>query len=244
MACLLNMNIFSKIKQIFFVIDIPEVTRRLWIENEIKKLPEDTFLLDAGCGNQPYKEFYEHLKHATQDFAQYDGAGNGEGMQNGEEWGYGELDYTGNIWEIDEKDKTFDAVMCTEVIEHVPYPNETIAELSRLLKPGGKLILTAPFASLPHMQPYFFYPGFSADYYKYFCEKNGLKIIKLEQISNSYGYVFMELKRLHEILKPGFTKPLYYISFAVVAPVLKLLMLKCKDDTPVHQGYMLVAEKL
>jgi len=51
---------------------------------------------------------------------------------------YGKLDYVGDIWNIDVADNTFDAVLCTEVFEHIPYPNDTVAELSRLIKPGGK----------------------------------------------------------------------------------------------------------
>ena len=40
----------------------------------------------------------------------------------------------GDIWDIKEKNNVFDAILCTEVFEHIPYPNETIKEFSRLLK--------------------------------------------------------------------------------------------------------------
>jgi len=40
--------------------------------------------------------------------------------------------------------ETFDAVVCTEVIEHVVEPARVLAELWRVLKPGGTLIVTFP----------------------------------------------------------------------------------------------------
>jgi len=41
-------------------------------------------------------------------------------------------------------DETFDAVLTYETIEHVPWPEEFLKELSRTLKPGGTLVLTTP----------------------------------------------------------------------------------------------------
>jgi 2-polyprenyl-3-methyl-5-hydroxy-6-metoxy-1,4-benzoquinol methylase len=39
---------------------------------------------------------------------------------------------------------TFDAVLCTEVIEHTPDPRLSLGELFRVLKPGGTLVVTVP----------------------------------------------------------------------------------------------------
>jgi SAM-dependent methyltransferase len=41
-------------------------------------------------------------------------------------------------------DATFDVVWCTEVIEHVKDPSFTLAEIRRILKPGGSLFMTTP----------------------------------------------------------------------------------------------------
>jgi SAM-dependent methyltransferase len=42
------------------------------------------------------------------------------------------------------KDACFDAVVIIEVLEHLPFDRKAISEISRVLKPGGILILTAP----------------------------------------------------------------------------------------------------
>jgi SAM-dependent methyltransferase len=42
-------------------------------------------------------------------------------------------------------DNHFDIVICTEVLEHTLQPFNAVAELHRILKPGGKLYLSTPF---------------------------------------------------------------------------------------------------
>ncbi|MEX2236728.1 MAG: class I SAM-dependent methyltransferase [Dehalococcoidia bacterium] len=45
-------------------------------------------------------------------------------------------------------DNTFDHIVCTEVVEHVPDPRVTLRELWRVLKPGGNLAVSTP-ATMP-----------------------------------------------------------------------------------------------
>lgn len=44
------------------------------------------------------------------------------------------------------KDSEFDAILCFETIEHMPYPSDFMLELFRVLKPKGELLLTTPSA--------------------------------------------------------------------------------------------------
>src|SRR5258708_19124467 len=56
-------------------------------------------------------------------------------------------------------DASFDAIVCTEVLEHVPEPIAVVREFGRIVAPGGRLILTAPLGSGIHQEPYHFYGG-------------------------------------------------------------------------------------
>jgi ubiquinone/menaquinone biosynthesis C-methylase UbiE len=50
----------------------------------------------------------------------------------------------GNINDIPIQSASLDAVMCSEVLEHVDSPEESIHELVRVLKPGGVMALSVP----------------------------------------------------------------------------------------------------
>jgi SAM-dependent methyltransferase len=52
------------------------------------------------------------------------------------------------------QDKSFDTIICTQVLEHVPNPFLAINEIYRVLKPGGTLFLTVPFLNNLHMEPH------------------------------------------------------------------------------------------
>ena len=177
----------------------PEYARDAFVSEQLKALPAGSKLLDAGCGSQRYRSFCAHLDYKAQDFGQYTTddkkmfGSEGLGVKDG--YVYGALDYTGDVWDIAEADGTFDAVLCTEVLEHVPFPIETVRELCRLLKPGGALILTAPANALRHMDPYFFNAGLSDRWYQKFLPENGMKIEILTPFGDYYRWLAVELAR-------------------------------------------------
>jgi SAM-dependent methyltransferase len=107
-------------------------------------------LLDVGCGNSPYRHLLDPAA------AQYQGVD----VPAAKDFGYQNADtvyYDGHALPF--PDASFDAVLCTEVIEHIPDPTEIIREMHRVLKPGGRLIATIPWSARFHYQPY--------DYHRY-----------------------------------------------------------------------------
>lgn len=173
--------------------------RDLWLEKTLKTLPQDSSILDAGAGELRYKPLCAHLKYTSQDFAQYDGKGNGKGLQSGD-FDNAKIDIVSDIISIPVEAASYDSIMCVEVFEHIPYPLEAIREFNRILKPKGKLVLTAPFSSFTHMAPYHFYTGFTRYFYEKLLIENNFKILELSFNGSFFEFLAQELRRLPEMI--------------------------------------------
>lgn len=171
-----------------------------WIEKTLKKIPTGSRILDAGAGEQQFKKFCSHLSYISQDFAQYEGSGDSKGLQT-QKWDHGKLDIISDITSIPEPDQSFDAIMCTEVFEHIPDTVAVFKEFSRLLKPGGYLLITAPFCSLTHFSPYHFSTGFNHYFYEHHLPKNNFKILETSPNGNYFEYIAQEIIRIPEAAK-------------------------------------------
>jgi SAM-dependent methyltransferase len=218
-----------------------EAQRNDFVRERLSLLPATSLLLDAGCGSQQYRKYCDHLIYKAQDFAQYnndtgDGFTSGMGGETG--YVYGEIDYVGDIWAVDEVSSHFDAILCTEVFEHIPYPNETVKEFARLLKPGGQLILTVPSNCLRHMDPYFFYSGFSDRYLRKILDENGIEIELIEPVGDYYSWISVELARTMRHHSP--------LSWIFNGPALLWFMMKRPTAASVNtlcMGYHVVARR-
>jgi SAM-dependent methyltransferase len=147
---------------------LPEAwARDQWIKAEAARLSPGSHVLDAGAGASKYRPFFAHCVYQTQDFCQY----------QGELVKYLKpIDYVCEITGIPLENQSLDAIVCTEVIEHVTDPMAVLKEFSRLLKPGGKLFLSAPLSTLLHMEPYHYYGGFTQFWYEYWLPRHGFNI--------------------------------------------------------------------
>jgi SAM-dependent methyltransferase len=116
-----------------------------------KHLPHVTGdVLDVGCGIQPYRKlFTSKVNYRGIDI-----------KESNSQFGYQTPDtiyYSGKIWPI--KDQTVDFILSTETIEHVDDPARFLKEAFRVLRPGGQILMTVPFAARWHFIPY--------DYWRY-----------------------------------------------------------------------------
>lgn len=223
-----------------------EEKRISWVVANLSKLNPGSKILDAGAGEMRYRKYCNHLSYKSQDFCGYDGKGDNQGLQT-QKWDTSRIDIVSDIASIPEADAAFDAILCTEVIEHVPEPTMAIKEFARLLKPGGTLILTAPFASLTHFAPFHFYSGFNRYFYQYFCDKFGFEIVEMTPNGTYLEYLEQEQARL----LVDFVKKKAILSLIVGAfGFLSIKILSLFQSTKHYQnadllcfGYQIVARK-
>jgi SAM-dependent methyltransferase len=83
-------------------------------------------ILDFGCGGSPYRSLFPNSDYKRADVKQYPG-----------------VDFLiDDNGRIDVPDNRFDLVWSTQVAEHVHHPEAYFAEMYRLLKPGGRLVVS------------------------------------------------------------------------------------------------------
>jgi len=224
------------------IFEFNQHNRDVFIRNVASSLPQGARVLDAGAGPCKYRPLFAHCDYKAQDF----------GLYTGEELRYGELDYVCDITAIPVESDRFDCVICTEVLEHVPYPDRVIQELARVLKPGGMLALTAPFTSGTHMAPYHFCAGFSPYWYRHFLSLAGLTLESCRANGGFFRLYGQESRRfLHAITPRNRLGRLCFLPFkAVLAIWFRLLVpLACHyldrfDPEPEQTaGYMVIGRK-
>lgn len=221
--------------------------RNLWVKDQLDRVVPGARILDAGCGGQPFREYCHHLKYVSQDFGALDAADHIIGHA------YGPIDYLCDIASIPVESESFDAVLCTEVFEHVPEPILALKEFSRILKPNGMLILTAPLASFVHQEPYHFYGGYSSYWYDRFLKAEGFELLSIEQNGGFFRFFGQECQRFVRVLfrdrsplKRVILLPLEigcWLAFSVVIPFLCYWLDKLISTPGTTIGYHVLARR-
>lgn len=164
---------------------------RLGLYRAIKVLAPNLhgLLLDVGCGSKPYQTLF--------DVEQYIGLE----IDTPENRTKNVANYYYDGKKFPFVNSSFDSIICNQVFEHVFNPDNFIAEISRVLKPSGKLLLSVPFVWDEHEQPND-YARYSSFALKYILQKNGFRVISqiktcadvttIFQLINAYLYkIFM-----------------------------------------------------
>lgn len=225
-----------------------EEVRNQWVIDQISKIPEGKTLLDAGAGEQKYRPFCSHLKYIAQDFGKFIPNETSVGLSQDISWDYTGINITCDIVDMPLEDESVDTVLCTEVFEHLKNPMLALKEFSRILKPGGTLILTAPVCCLTHMAPYFYYNGFSEYWYKEHLSDNGFEIKEFISNGNFFKYMSQELFRMTYMAERYCETNLTSDELRTLIESIDIMMrLSEKDkgsDEVLCFGKMLVAKKI
>lgn len=141
-------------------------------------------VLDAGGGGCPYKRYFSHTNYESTDF---------ENIFDTDckkiHTFICSLDY------IPKPDNSYDIIINTQVLEHVENPQIVINEFYRILKPSGKLFLTAPQGWGIHGEPYHFF-NFTNYGLKSLFTKAGFKIKFIKPRGGIFWYLGNRIKTL------------------------------------------------
>ncbi len=154
-------------------------------------IPNDARVLDAGAGEGPYRSVFNLAQYESTDIC----------MVNKN---YGKISYISDLNHIPVQSDCYDLVFCSQTLEHVPEPKKVISEIYRVLKPGGKLWLTAPFFFAEHGAPLDYY-RYSQYGLRYILEGGGFEVERIEWLEGYFGTLSYQLKVAAKALplKPG-----------------------------------------
>jgi len=92
-------------------------------------------------------------------------------------------------------DSSYDVAICLEVFEHLPEPQQALAELARILRPGSILILSVPHLSRIHEAPHDYY-RFTEYALHYLLKSQGFTVLELERRGGLFSFLGHQLSSL------------------------------------------------
>lgn len=86
------------------------------------------------------------------------------------------MDIVADAYELPYRTDSVDAVTCSAVLEHLEFPDRSVAEIWRVLKPGGQVFAETPFLQLYHGYPDH-YQNFTLTGHRRLFERAGFTVI-------------------------------------------------------------------
>jgi SAM-dependent methyltransferase len=187
-------------------------------------------VLDAAAGDQPYRHLFAHARYEAADFEQVDKP-------------YARSTYVCDLTSIPVEDGRFDHVLFNQGLEHMPDPLRVLRELNRVLKPGGRMLCTAPLFYQEHEQPYDFF-RYTQFAYRELMPKAGFEIDSIDWLEGYVGTVAYQLEGAARNLPPG----IGWLPFRALFGLLSLVFHRLDIRKPYKGGgypknYVVLATK-
>ncbi|MDP1728702.1 MAG: class I SAM-dependent methyltransferase [archaeon] len=180
-----------------------------------KQVKSSDKVLDAGAGSCPYKRYFSHAKYESTDFGDiFDKSSKNK------------HNFICNLDKIPRPNNTYDVILNTQVLEHVEYPQKVINEFYRILKPQGKLFLTAPQGWGIHDEPYHFF-NFTKYGLKLLFKNAGFDIVFIKPRGGIFWYLGFRIRTLPSYIYSQYQKwwllPIYLFSLPICNYLIPLL---------------------
>ena len=144
-------------------------------------------LLDVGCGDKPYEHIFRPF---VTDYLGIEHEATFRETSASLKDRKPDMVYDGRTLPF--PDRSFDTVLNVQVLEHTPHPSSLVAEMSRVLRDDGILILSAPFQFRLHEQPH--------DYFRYsphglraLCRDVGLEVVEVHNQGSLWSVIAHKL---------------------------------------------------
>lgn len=194
-----------------------------------KLVPPGRRLLDAGAGESQYEPLFEGLQYIAVDL----GVGDTE-------WSYSSLDAVADLGKLPFRDEAFGGAVNIVTLEHVRYPRTVVAEIARVLEPGGRLLLVTPLDWEEHQDPHDFF-RYTRYGVEHLVRSAGLRVERLQPVGGFFRLLSRRLLNAPQF----FPAPVAWLVLALVAvPALLLPLLDRLDERQAFTlGHICIARK-
>lgn len=164
-------------------------------------------VLDVGCGRMPYRGLVPASRYVGVDID----------SPTTRELGAADVFYDGRSLPFAER--SFDGALCSQVLEHVFTPEEFLGEIHRVLRPGGSLVLTVPFAWDEHEQPHDF-ARYSSFGLRAIVERAGFTVVaQRKSVADFRALVQLTSGWLYKVTRSRSRTLNLFVQLALIAPV-------------------------
>jgi len=191
--------------------------------------------LDIGCGNRAMEEIIKPY------ISKYIGLDHPDTLHNKRK-----ADVLGSAHKLPFKNRIFDSIICSAVLEHLEEPDKSIFEMNRILKNKGIAIVSVPLFWHLHEEPRDFY-RYTKYGLKYLFKKNGFEIVELKPMSGfwvtfaqEFVYYIQKFRRWGKINPLWWLIPPFGLLIQGIAYVLNIF----DNSTEFTWMYLLVAKKI
>jgi SAM-dependent methyltransferase len=153
-------------------------------------------LLDIGCGSKPWAGLFSEF------VAEHVGVDHVPSRRNPHA-----VDVLATAYDVPLPDEYADTILMTSVLEHLEEPERGLRECYRLLKPGGHLVMTAPFIWPIHEEPRDFF-RYSPYGLRYLLEQAKFEVIEVLPLGGAWTTFSIELSYALRRYRKGVAGPL------------------------------------